>query len=65
MIPLGWTAQRITLTRRCSFPIAGSVPFKRGDTWHCLEHGKSDVKVIAIKDAAQDERIALCEVCDD
>jgi hypothetical protein len=54
-----WHFQRIALACLCRLVTMGRVPFKRGDTWHCDEHKRADIEIIAVSPATLAEREEL------
>jgi len=55
-LPGIWHFQRITLACLCRLATFGRSPFKRGDMWHCEEHRKANVEIVAVAPATPEER---------
>jgi hypothetical protein len=54
-----WHFQRITLECLCSLSIFGRSAFREGDTWHCLNHKLTDVRIVTVAPATLREREEL------
>lgn len=59
-----WHFQRVTLECLCRLVTMGRTPFKRGDRWHCVEHQKVDVEIVAVSPATPAEREEMTHVDD-